>query len=148
MADDECKRVPRTRENPEPPLVPPPEPVLVRPLCRCPHLARALAARPPPASAFSTDSPCAACAAIVGTAAEAGAGGGAGPSPRQAGELPPRENWICCACFAVGCGRYCRAHALEHAEAAGHCVALSLADLSFWCYACEAYLDVYNIRAL
>lgn len=33
-------------------------------------------------------------------------------------------------------------------EAGAHAIALSYADMSIWCYCCEAYLDVFSIRAL
>ena len=58
------------------------------------------------------------------------------------------EVWVCLACGAVGCSRYIEGHGAAHAAAAGHPLALSLADMSVWCYGCEAYLDVFNMRAL
>lgn len=82
---------------------------------------------------------------------------------------PPGENWICLDCGVVRCSRYVNGHALEHykytsstvactpcdlekktssnnmkgeAEISteGHCLAVSLADLSVWCYECESYV--------
>ncbi|KJH40847.1 Zn-finger in ubiquitin-hydrolase and other protein [Dictyocaulus viviparus] len=45
----------------------------------------------------------------------------------------------------VHCGRYVHGHALmHHMTEPSHAMSLSLADLSVWCYACEAY--VHNER--
>ena len=41
----------------------------------------------------------------------------------------------------VYCGRYVNQHMLEHHEGSGHCVVLSLADISVWCFNCDSYLD-------
>ena len=52
------------------------------------------------------------------------------------------ENWICLLCFGVYCGRYVNEHMLRHGTgAADHPLALSFADLSVWCYGCDAYID-------
>jgi len=68
------------------------------------------------------------------------------------GSCPSGENWICLECGIVGCSRYINGHGLMHYEeslkseetkgkdGAGHCIAVSLADLSVWCHACSAYL--------
>mmetsp|Transcript_8806 Transcript_8806/g.26384 ORF Transcript_8806/g.26384 Transcript_8806/m.26384 type:complete len:629 (-) Transcript_8806:91-1977(-) len=75
------------------------------------------------------------------------------------GSCPQGENWICLECGATRCSRYVNGHALSHWEmtrelalkkknqgvedgndGAGHCIAVSLADLSVWCYECNAYL--------
>lgn len=61
------------------------------------------------------------------------------------------ENWICLECGVIRCGRYVNAHAKAHFEASGHCTAISLADLSVWCYQCQAYFvnrDNRKLRAL
>ncbi len=50
------------------------------------------------------------------------------------------ENWVCLHCLRVGCSRYVNNHALSHGDALAHPMCLSLADLSVWCYDCEAYL--------
>uniref|UniRef100_A0A7S2JWA5 UBP-type domain-containing protein n=1 Tax=Leptocylindrus danicus TaxID=163516 RepID=A0A7S2JWA5_9STRA len=50
------------------------------------------------------------------------------------------ENWLCLACHSILCSRYVKSHALHHYESSGHCVAVSLADLSVWCYACNSYI--------
>lgn len=59
------------------------------------------------------------------------------------------ENWICLGkgCGKVLCSRYVRSHALAHYDEElrccrgdKHCVVLSLADVSVWCYKCNAYL--------
>ena len=78
---------------------------------------------------------------------------------------PKGENWLCLECGALLCSRYANGHAKIHYEDTkeegraamaaamkegadyelhgadeGHCVAVSLADLSVWCYECNAYL--------
>ncbi|KAA0190264.1 Histone deacetylase 6, partial [Fasciolopsis buskii] len=50
------------------------------------------------------------------------------------------ENWVCLNCHAVYCGRYANSHMLEHFSSARHPLVLSFADLSSWCYECEAYI--------
>ena len=41
----------------------------------------------------------------------------------------------------VFCGRYVNQHMVVHKDSAGHMMALSLADLSVWCYLCDSYID-------
>lgn len=63
---------------------------------------------------------------------------------------PSKENWICLHCGVVRCSRYVNGHGVQHYEdtlvsdqgpdGAGHCVAVSLSDLSVWCHACRSYL--------
>ncbi|KAL3893209.1 MAG: hypothetical protein SGPRY_014388, partial [Prymnesium sp.] len=58
------------------------------------------------------------------------------------------ENWLCLHCGESRCSRYVKAHCLAHWQASraeaqpalGHHLAISLSDLSVWCYACEAYV--------
>ena len=62
------------------------------------------------------------------------------------------ENWICLECGVVRCSRYVHGHGVQHYEdtlegdhdkgpdGAGHCIAVSLSDLSVWCHVCRAYL--------
>ena len=58
------------------------------------------------------------------------------------------ENWVCLSCGVVRCSRYVQGHALDHYQDSlrtmpnshGHCVVASLADLSVWCHACQAYI--------
>ncbi|TPP60818.1 Histone deacetylase 6 [Fasciola gigantica] len=50
------------------------------------------------------------------------------------------ENWVCLNCYAVYCGRYANSHMLEHFSSMRHPLVLSFADLSSWCYECEAYV--------
>lgn len=40
----------------------------------------------------------------------------------------------------IYCGRYINAHMLQHHEGSGHPLVLSYADLSAWCYHCQAYV--------
>lgn len=68
------------------------------------------------------------------------------------GTCPPGENWGCLECGTIGCSRYVNGHGMLHYEesleseetkgedGAGHCIAVSMADLSVWCHACNAYL--------
>eukprot|EP01004_Peranema_trichophorum_P002863 NODE_1890_length_1766_cov_42.093122_g1607_i0.p1 GENE.NODE_1890_length_1766_cov_42.093122_g1607_i0~~NODE_1890_length_1766_cov_42.093122_g1607_i0.p1 ORF type:complete len:530 (-),score=67.80 NODE_1890_length_1766_cov_42.093122_g1607_i0:123-1712(-) len=50
------------------------------------------------------------------------------------------ENWICLQCHKVFCGRDVNGHMLEHSIKTKHQCCFSLADLSCWCYSCEAYI--------
>jgi hypothetical protein len=80
------------------------------------------------------------------TIATAAADGESTPS------CPKGENWLCLACNRVLCSRYVNGHGLQHWKdtcqqkegeedaVTGHCVAVSLADLSVWCHVCSAYL--------
>lgn len=58
------------------------------------------------------------------------------------------EVWICATCGSIGCSRFQAGHAEVHARATGHHIAVSWADMSVWCYACEAYLDCFVIPDL
>jgi hypothetical protein len=58
------------------------------------------------------------------------------------------EAWVCLACGHVGCSRFVASHGAAHHESSGHPLAVGLADMSTWCYACAAYLDVFNLPAL
>lgn len=63
------------------------------------------------------------------------------------GQCPGSENWLCLECGTIGCSRYVNGHGLEHWQdtkadsTVGHCVAVSLSDLSVWCYVCQAYVQ-------
>ncbi|KAJ3093855.1 NAD-dependent protein deacetylase sirtuin-2 [Physocladia obscura] len=82
---------------------------------------------------------CGGCSAAraEATATEGGGEGGAGA------ETAGVELWAClaAACATVGCSRYAAAHALSHSRATHHHIALSLADLSVFCYACDSYVE-------
>ena len=74
---------------------------------------------------------------------------------------PCGENWVCLFCAGTRCSRYVNGHCLAHwkqtaaeqertltvaeaskgKQALGHHLAISLSDLSVWCYACEAYVE-------
>ena len=58
------------------------------------------------------------------------------------------ENYVCCKCFRMCCGRHVRGHMVAHSADSGHAIALGVMDLSMWCFSCDAYLDVYGIPAL
>ncbi|KAG8229704.1 hypothetical protein J437_LFUL009829 [Ladona fulva] len=51
------------------------------------------------------------------------------------------ENWVCLTCFVVLCGRYVNEHMMFHGVEDQHPLTLGMADLSVWCYMCEAYID-------
>lgn len=53
---------------------------------------------------------------------------------------PRKENWVCCACYWVGCSRYVEEHMALHAVVQGHMIAMSLGDMYIWCYGCDAYV--------
>lgn len=65
------------------------------------------------------------------------------------------ESWYCLRCAEVFCSRYVRGHMREHWEISqsdagkekekdspelSHCLAVSLVDLSVWCFACNQYI--------
>jgi hypothetical protein len=61
------------------------------------------------------------------------------------------EVWRCleASCGSLRCSRYREGHAAAHAASQpSHCVAISLSDLSIWCFACNDYLDVFAVREL
>ena len=51
------------------------------------------------------------------------------------------DNWVCLTCLKVFCGRNDCKHMLQHSEDTEHEVAISLKDLSIWCYSCQNFLD-------
>ena len=51
------------------------------------------------------------------------------------------ESWLCLHCMRVFCGRYVQEHSAMHAKNSKHHIAMSLKGLSFWCYACDRYLE-------
>jgi len=52
-----------------------------------------------------------------------------------------QENWFCLGCCALACSRYKNSHMVAHnADHKDHPLAISLVDLSFWCYQCEEYV--------
>ena len=68
---------------------------------------------------------------------------------------PVGENWLCLECGKVRCSRYVNGHGLTHWEDTktdenphGHCIAVSLADLSVWCHLCSAYLKHPTLEPL
>ncbi|CAF1326074.1 unnamed protein product [Adineta steineri] len=63
------------------------------------------------------------------------------------------ENWLCVSCGEMHCSRYINNHGEGHwiftlltdeKYNIGHCLTISLADLSVWCYSCKSYIK--NIR--
>ena len=72
--------------------------------------------------------------------------GSAKSDTNEDGTCPSGENWLCLECGVVRCSRYVNAHGLAHWEKTkendqdGHCVAVSLSDLSAWCHICGSYV--------
>jgi hypothetical protein len=75
------------------------------------------------------------------------------------GVCPSGENWLCVTCSCVRCSRYVNGHFKDHWHNTktglrtgrgniGHCIAVSLEDLSVWCYECNAYLNHSSLRPL
>lgn len=56
------------------------------------------------------------------------------------------ENMQCLVCFAVFCGRHVKKHMLQHHDETGHPLVVGFADLSIWCYDCNAYISPSNRR--
>jgi histone deacetylase 6 len=63
------------------------------------------------------------------------------------------ENWLCLSCGEIHCSRYINNHGEGHwlftlltdeQHNIGHCLTISLQDLSVWCYSCKSYIK--NIR--
>ena len=54
------------------------------------------------------------------------------------------ENWICLkpGCGTVACSRYVAGHMVNkhYVENPTHCIVLSFADFSYWCYECDSYV--------
>ena len=74
---------------------------------------------------------------------------GAPPSGASCAECGARgEVWACLSCGHAGCGRHGCGRATAHAAESGHALALGWADLSVWCYKCDAYLNTLTIGAL
>ena len=57
------------------------------------------------------------------------------------------ENMMCFTCGKVFCGRHVKSHMLEvHYKETQHPIVCGFADLSVWCYKCDAYLKEDNPR--
>lgn len=55
------------------------------------------------------------------------------------------ETWVCLVCAFAGCSRYKAGHMVDHVndesnEHSKAVIAISLADLSAWCFACDDYI--------
>src|SRR5690606_38556352 len=68
----------------------------------------------------------------------------------------PNENWLCLSCGEIHCSRYINNHGEEHwlftlltdEQSLGHCLTMSLDDLSVWCYPCKAYIKNLRLNPL
>lgn len=58
------------------------------------------------------------------------------------------ENWLCYHCGIVRCSRYINGHNLQHYHDTGHCIVISLQDLSVWCHECQSYLYHPTLKPL
>jgi len=67
------------------------------------------------------------------------------------------ENWLCLSCGKIHCSRYVNNHGEEHwlftlltdgDEGIGHCLTISLQDLSVWCYLCKSYIKNTRLNTL
>ncbi|KAM4610227.1 histone deacetylase 6 isoform 2-T6 [Polymixia lowei] len=85
---------------------------VVDPLAWCPHLD---AVKPLPPAGINVFLPCQDCGSEA-------------------------ENWTCLTCYQVFCGRFVNEHMVTHGVVSEHPLVLSFADLSTWCYLCEAYV--------
>jgi NAD-dependent deacetylase sirtuin 2 len=64
-------------------------------------------------------------------------------------KCPLGENWLCLACQNIYCSRYINGHCVQHWKDCGHCIGVSLADLSVWCHECQSYIkDKERIQPL
>ena len=59
-----------------------------------------------------------------------------------------KENWVCLVCGQTACSRYVSSHSLAHFDATQHRIAISLGDMSTWCYKCNAYVEHPRLEAL
>lgn len=125
----------------------------------CPHISLHMRVSP---DMLSVEQP---CSHFQEEGKGSGGTGGTKDITDAEGFCPPGENWICLECGVTRCSRYVNGHALAHWEntrkeslkkknrgddnkegaeegndGAGHCIAVSLADFSVWCYECNAYL--------
>mmetsp|Transcript_53256 Transcript_53256/g.79099 ORF Transcript_53256/g.79099 Transcript_53256/m.79099 type:complete len:248 (-) Transcript_53256:627-1370(-) len=74
------------------------------------------------------------------------------PEQQVQWECPSSENWTCLQCNVTRCSRYANGHSIDHwkqtmddeekagSDGGGHCVWISLCDLSVWCHECGAYV--------
>merc|ERR1711935_147183 len=59
-----------------------------------------------------------------------------------------KEIWLCLACDQYYCGRFISRHMVDHSMSEYHLIAMSLSDLSFWCYVCDCYIINTNPKLL
>jgi acetoin utilization deacetylase AcuC-like enzyme len=67
------------------------------------------------------------------------------------------ENWLCLSCGEIHCSRYINNHGEGHwlftlltdeQYNIGHCLTISLQDLSVWCYPCKSYIKNLRLNPL
>lgn len=56
--------------------------------------------------------------------------------------------WVCLTCLHVGCSRFARSHALEHAREYDHPVVYNFKTRSVWCYECNSYVTNESLSLL
>ncbi|UJR30750.1 hypothetical protein I4U23_018270 [Adineta vaga] len=68
-----------------------------------------------------------------------------------------KENWLCLSCGEIHCSRYVNNHGEGHwlftlltdeQYNTGHCLTISLQDLSVWCYPCKSYVKNVRLNSL
>lgn len=79
------------------------------------------------------------------------------PNPQCVDCEDTAENWLCLSCGEVHCSRYVNNHGEEHwlftlltdeQDNLGHCLTISLEDLSVWCYPCKSYIKNLRLNPL
>ena len=58
------------------------------------------------------------------------------------------QNWVCLSCKTPRCSRYANGHNILHWRESGHSLALSISDLSIWCYACSKYIKSESLSGI
>lgn len=117
----------------------------VFPIHTCPHVLNHVRITEDQLPTNPADTKCQHVAAAGGK--PSGDGGLKGETDSD-GSCPGTENWLCLTCGALRCSRYVNGHGLQHWQETkkaandtdGHCVAVSLSDLSVWCHVCNAYI--------
>lgn len=74
--------------------------------------------------------------------------------PCESCSIETNECWVCTKCWKTYCSRYINGCMQKHSKNEtcdlNHIIALSLADLSAWCYKCDSYVEsdlLHKIRS-
>eukprot|EP00977_Amphora_coffeiformis_P021985 scaffold10157_cov162-Amphora_coffeaeformis.AAC.3 len=125
----------------------------VFPIHTCPHVINRVRITEDQLPPNPADTKCQHTVASTAMSISHSSGGGLKGETDADGSCPGTENWLCLTCGALRCSRYANGHGLQHwrdtqkvetiedgTTADGHCVAVSLSDLSVWCHVCNAYV--------